>query len=95
MYATYKTVRIPETAQTVGTGWLPPLPDLRDYTDAEPEIAKMSEKLGLPRGEKLTASGKIVNLRKYCSPIENQMSLGSCTGLRDAPKIISFYFSDI
>ena len=39
MYATYKPVEILEIGQTVGTGWLPPLPDLCDFTDAESEIA--------------------------------------------------------
>ncbi len=51
MYATYKTVEIPEVGQTVGTGWLPPLPDLRDFTDAEPEIVEISKKLGLPKNK--------------------------------------------
>ena len=31
--AAYEKVKIPETGQTFGTGWLPPLPDLRDYTE--------------------------------------------------------------
>jgi hypothetical protein len=42
MYATYEPLEIPEVGQTVGTGWLPPLPDLRDFTVAEPEIAELS-----------------------------------------------------
>ena len=79
MYATYKPVEIPEVAQTVGTGWLPPLPDLRDFTDVEPEIAQMSKKLGLHKSGKLKAPPETVDLRTWCSPIENQMSLGSCT----------------
>mgnify|MGYP001047673130 CR=1 FL=1 len=29
------------SAGTVGTGWLPPWPDLRDYTTDRPEIAEM------------------------------------------------------
>ena len=41
MYATYQLVSIPETGTCVGTGWLPPLPDLRDYTDAAPEVAQL------------------------------------------------------
>lgn len=79
MYTTYKPVEIPEVGQTVGTGWLPPLPDLRDFTDAEPEIAKMAKKLGLPTGEKHMALPATVDLKTWCSPVENQMSLGSCT----------------
>ena len=79
MYATYKPVEIPEVDQTVGTGWLPPLPDLRDFTDAEPEIAEMAKKLGLPKSKGLKAPPTTVDLRTWCSPVENQKSLGSCT----------------
>ena len=80
MYATYKAVEIPETGQTVGTGWLPPLPDLRDYTGAEPQIAEMGKKLGLAKSEKkLKAPPATIDLRSWCSPIENQKGLGSCT----------------
>jgi hypothetical protein len=32
MYQTYAKVQIPETEELVGTGWLTPVPDLRDYT---------------------------------------------------------------
>ncbi len=79
MYATYKLVEIPEVGQIVGTGWLPSLPDLRDFTDEEPKIAEMVEKLGLPKGEELEASPEKVDLRDWCSPVENQKTLGSCT----------------
>jgi len=79
MFRTYKSVEISETGQTVSTGWLPPLPDLRDYTDEKPEIAAMAKKLGLPRGENLKAMPDTVDLRDWCSPIENQKNLGSCT----------------
>jgi C1A family cysteine protease len=79
MYAKYEPVEIPEAGQTVGTGWLPPLPDLRDFTDAQPEIAEMGKKLGLPKNKALKAAPATVDLRAWCSPIENQMNLGSCT----------------
>lgn len=79
MYATYKPVEIPEVGQTVGTGWLPPLPDLRDFTDAEPQIAEMAKRLGLPKSKELKAPPATVDLRTWCSPIENQKNLGSCT----------------
>lgn len=79
MYTTYRSVAIPELDQKVGTGWLPPMPDLRDYTDEKPEIAAMAKKLGLPRGETLRAMPDSVDLRAWCSPIENQKALGSCT----------------
>jgi len=79
MYASYKLVEIPEAGQTVGTGWLPPLPDLRDFTDAEPQIAEMAKKLGLSKSKKKKASTATVDLRTWCSPVEDQGSLGSCT----------------
>lgn len=78
-----------------GTGWLPPLPDLRDYTTEHSEIAPMAKKLGWSE-EVTDAVLKMKSesqedqldfgwlppkkdLRKYCSPIENQGVLGSCT----------------
>ncbi len=79
MNSTYQAVEIPETGCTVGTGWLPPLPDLRDFTEAEPKIDEMAKKLGFGKGKKLKALPSTVDLRAYCSPIENQGGLGSCT----------------
>jgi len=80
MYATYHVVNLTETEACVGTGWLPPMPDLRDYTEAEPGIAEMSKKLGLTPGKKrATAVPETVDLRQWCSPVENQKGLGSCT----------------
>lgn len=79
MYAMFKEVEIPETKEMVGTGWLPPLPDLRDYTEEQPDIAKMVQNLGVaPTIETLALPPK-VDLRKWCSKIENQHNLGSCT----------------
>ncbi len=79
MYETYELVTIPEADHPVGTGWLPPLPDLRDYTDVQPEIAPMAKKLGIAPGKSLKALPPSVDLRPWCSPIENQKNLGSCT----------------
>ena len=80
MYAAYELVEIPEVGEPVGTGWLPPLPDLRDYTVEQPEIAAMAKTMGLAQGgKKLKAAPSSVDLRAWCSPIENQKSLGSCT----------------
>jgi len=80
MYAMYKEVQVPETKETVGTGWLPPLPDLRDYTKEQPDVAKMAKMLGISPTKKLVPGLPAkVDLRKWCSPIENQGNLGSCT----------------
>ena len=79
MFATYKPVDLPGREECASTGWLPPLPDLRDWPETKPQIAEATKKLGLtPKksGLKLKAT---VDLRTWCSPIEDQQSLGSCT----------------
>jgi C1A family cysteine protease len=76
MNSMYKKVTFPETNTVVGTGWLPPMPDLRDYSVEHPEIKKMGKSLGLMAGNPLPAS---IDLRPFCSPIENQGNLGSCS----------------
>ena len=76
MYATYKRVQSPEMEEAVGTGWLPPAPDLRDFTETEPEIVEMIEKLGLAQEENLKGPPEDVDLRPWCSAVENQRSLG-------------------
>jgi C1A family cysteine protease len=61
-----------------GMGWLPELPDFRDYTLLTDGIAMILSSLGLSK----TASSSLpasVDLRKWCSPIEDQGELGSCT----------------
>lgn len=79
MYSSYKRVEIPETKEIVGTGWLPPLPDLRDYSEEHPSIAALAKKLGVPAKARPKALPAKVDLRAWCSPIENQGNLGSCT----------------
>ncbi len=79
MYASYKPVKIPEIEETVGTGWLPPLPDFRDYTDQEADIPEMAKKMGISASVKSLKAPTAVDLRQWCSPIENQGALGSCT----------------
>ena len=79
MYKSYSPAAIPQMGKTFGTGWLPPLPDLRDLTSADPGIAKMSEKLGLPKSGDLKAGPAAVDLRPWCSDVEDQGGIGSCT----------------
>jgi len=84
-------VEIPETHQIVGTGWLPDAPDLRDYTDEHPEIMKIVENLGITKAKKMkTALPVQVDLRQWCSPVENQGNLGSCTA-NAAVGIVEYY----
>jgi len=76
MYNLYSKVNLPETNGTVGTGWLPPVPDMRDYTVETKNIKNIAKDLGIVKTLSLPAT---VDLRNWCSPIENQLNLGSCT----------------
>lgn len=75
----------------LGMGWLPDYPDFRDYTVEREEVSlrlkrlaqkepvkDMLKKLGVAGTAKATIP-KSADLRKWCSPIENQGALGSCT----------------
>lgn len=79
MYSFYQKVRLPETNQIVGTGWLPPLPDMRDYTTENPEITALAKNIGLPANAKAPTIPSKMDLRQWCSDVENQGGLGSCT----------------
>jgi len=60
-----------------GMGWLPDYPDFRDYTDEKEEINKVLEPTNMPK----TGNSSIpsADLRRWCPPVEEQGSLGSCT----------------
>ncbi len=73
--------------QQPGMGWLPDYPDFRDYTFEIKEILenKIKEKIeellspiGLDKVD-LTSLPSAVDLRQWCSKIENQGQIGSCT----------------
>ncbi len=57
-------------------GWLPDYPDIRDYSDSHEKIKPILSRLksrtedGLPQK---------ADLRKWCSPVENQGDIGACT----------------
>ncbi len=61
-----------------GMGWLPDYPDYRDYTIDHKNIKPMAKKLGVANSLKGSIP-ESKDLRKWCSPIENQFSIGSCT----------------
>ena len=67
-----------EIITPVGMGWLPDYPDFRDYTVDHPAIKSMLHKAGLKSSGKVSLPS-VVDLRPWCSPIENQGPLGSCT----------------
>jgi C1A family cysteine protease len=61
-----------------GMGWERDLPDFRDYV---PEAAEVKAVLAKSQPLKAAKSAlpKLVDLRQWCSPIEDQGNLGSCT----------------
>ena len=76
---------------TVGMGWLPDLPDFRDYSVEHDEVSDrfkllgetdsikaMLETVGVGAGQKVKLPAT-ADLRGFCSKIENQQTLGSCT----------------
>lgn len=65
--------------EEIGTGWLPPLPDMRDYGSDHPSILKLAEKLGIDPENGEPKLPKSIDLREWCSPPEDQLKLGSCT----------------
>lgn len=61
---------------TYSFGWIPDLPDVRDYHDETPAVQDI---LQHSKTYKAGAVPAKVDLRPWCSPIENQKTLGSCT----------------
>src|SRR4030066_1870446 len=66
-----------ETIEKFGMGWLPDYPDFRDYTEEHEDVSNILTPTGLIKAAKSLPSA--VDLRQWCSPIEDQGSLGSCT----------------
>lgn len=64
--------------QTTGMGWMPDHPDHRDYSPDHKEIKPIVNKLGLAKAN-APSLPNTVDLRQWCSAIEDQGSLGSCT----------------
>ena len=64
-----------------GFGWRKELPDHRDYTPEHEEVKKIVTENGTKTHKKLSAGDlpKAIDNRQYCSPIEDQGQLGSCT----------------
>jgi C1A family cysteine protease len=76
MYQSYEKVDV--NGRKLGTGWLPPVPDLRDYKEDHPEVKEMVKKLGFSSAKKASIPAS-VDWRSYCSPVEDQGGLGSCS----------------
>jgi len=88
-----------------GMGWIPDYPDIRDYTLETADVAKIfAGPDGLARagrrrgresgpGDRAPMSAALpasVDLREWCSAVENQGQLGSCTANAGAG-VIEYY----
>lgn len=67
-----------ETTGKLGLGWLPDYPDFRDYTAEKDSIKAMLISVGVDKPMEAGLPA-VADLRGWCSPVENQGSLGSCT----------------
>ena len=66
-----------DSNEKLGLGWLPDYPDFRDYTEKHKEISGLfTTAKVLKKAARMPSS---VDLRAWCSPVEDQGSLGSCT----------------
>ncbi|HEX7077865.1 MAG TPA: C1 family peptidase [Candidatus Eisenbacteria bacterium] len=80
-----------DSPEQYSLGWLPDYPDYRDFTPEADRVPVRLQSAGQKDSikEMLTATGVMgkrkltlptaVDLRTWCSPIENQGALGSCT----------------
>jgi C1A family cysteine protease len=64
--------------ETFALGWLPDLPDFRDYSDATKAVRTLLKSVGVAHPGKLALPSS-ADLRQWCSRIEDQGDLGSCT----------------
>jgi C1A family cysteine protease len=69
-------LNLPGVPGRKGMGWLRDHPSPRDYTVEQADVSKLLAKTSQPKAAKLAATA---DLRQWCSPIEDQESLGSCT----------------
>lgn len=81
---------MPRSNSLIGFGWLPDVPSTKDFTVETPDVAKLVSRTKSARTFGAVASThsaaapapalpSTVDLRPFCSPIEDQGSLGSCT----------------
>ncbi len=79
-YAAYQPVEVPETKEMVGTGWLPPLPDFRDYSEKHHKVIEMVKKIRISPTKTPTLPAQVDLRPSFASiAIESQGNLGSCT----------------
>lgn len=69
-------------------GWVPDLPDWRDYSAQNKDILEITNKLSL--ADPKAGESSTIDLREWCSPIQNQEHLNSCTA-HAASGIIEYF----
>lgn len=79
-----------ETIKTLGMGWMRDLPDFRDYTPEHKKIKPILKKINMVAVAAPASLPATIDLRMFCSPIEDQRDLGSCTAHAGAG-LIEFY----
>ncbi len=76
-----------ESTKKRAMGWIPDYPDIRDYTERTEEVRSLFEAKGARRAKEVPPSA---DLREWCSPVEDQGNLGSCTANAGAG-VIEYY----
>lgn len=88
-----KEVFLKNLNESIGTGWLPPTPDLRDRTESEGDMKDLISKItGLTIEDELAKLPAKTDLRDWFKkiPIRHQGKIGSCTA--HAAAAISEYY---
>jgi C1A family cysteine protease len=70
-------------------GWLPDYPDMRDYTASHEAVAPLLKKAGVLEADR-SGLPKKADLRQWCSQVEDQGDLGSCTAQAGAGMVEYF-----
>jgi C1A family cysteine protease len=70
-------IQLPGVSGRKGLGWLRDHPSLRDYTVEHEDVSALLAQTSVPKAPSKLPASK--DLRQWCSPIEDQGSLGSCT----------------
>ncbi|MBP6368029.1 MAG: hypothetical protein KBA82_02195 [Nitrosomonas sp.] len=73
-----------------GIGWLRDLPDFRDYTPEHEKIESLLAKINIAKPVAAKSLPDSADLRTWCSSIEDQLDLDSCTAQAGAG-LIEFY----
>ena len=82
-----------EEKRTYRFGWLPDYPDFRDYTEDMKELKPVLRRTSVRSPENVARTIRLsasVDLREWCSIVEDQKDLGSCTA-NAAAGIIEYY----